>query len=77
MSFPNHGSSFKASKALYTVVARRWHRAASGAAWWYQNKLSSPAGGFSRLAAAPAPRGAASGPGAQPGAPGVEVAKVE
>ena len=65
-----------ASKALYTVVAVVGIAAASGAAWWYQNKLSSPA--TDSVAAAPAPRGAASGPGGAAGRPpGVEVARVE
>lgn len=65
-----------ASKALYTVVAVVGIAAASGAAWWYQNKPSSPA--TDSVAAAPAPRGAASGPGGAAGRPpGVEVARVE
>ena len=66
-----------ASKALYSVVAVVGIAAASGAAWWYQNKPSRPADGAA-AAGAPAPRGAASGPGgaaARP--PGVEVARVE
>jgi membrane fusion protein (multidrug efflux system) len=68
-----------ASKALYTVVAVVGIAAASGAAWWYQNKPAKPADGAA--AGAPAPRGAASGPGGPAGAPGrppaVEVARVE
>ncbi len=66
-----------ASKALYTVVAVVGIAAASGAAWWYQNKPSRPADG-AVAAGAPAPRGAASGPGGGAGRPpGVEVARVE
>lgn len=65
-----------ASKALYTVVAVVGIAAASGAAWWYQNKPSKPSD--AAVAGAPAPRGAASGPGGGAGRPpGVEVARVE
>ena len=64
-----------ASKTIYTVVAVVGIAAASGAAWWYQNKSVKPAEGN-----ASAPTGAASQPGgsgapARP--PSVEVAKVE
>ena len=66
-----------ASKAVYSVVAVVGIAAASGAAWWYQSRPSSPkeitgapAGASS---AASAPAGAASAPRAA----GVEVARVE
>ncbi len=68
-----------ASKALYTVVAVVGIAAASGAAWWYQNKPAKPADGSAAVGAgAPAPRNAASGPGGGAGRPpAVEVARVE
>jgi membrane fusion protein (multidrug efflux system) len=65
-----------ASKAIYTVIAALGIAAASGAAWWYQNKPSKPAAeGASAppAAGAPQPNGGA-GP-ARP--PSVEVARVE
>jgi membrane fusion protein, multidrug efflux system len=66
-----------ASKAIYTVVAVVGIAAASGAAWWYQNKPAKPAGETALAAsgngAAPQAGGAA-GP-ARP--PAVEVARVE
>ena len=66
-----------ASKALYSVVAVVGIAAASGAAWWYQNKPAKPADGGA-AAGAPAPRNAASGPGGGAGRPpAVEVARVE
>lgn len=71
-----------AFKPLYTAVAVVGIAAASGAAWWYQNKPATPASagasaqGASPRAAATAASGAGSGAGAQR-APGVEVAKVE
>jgi membrane fusion protein (multidrug efflux system) len=66
-----------ASKALYTAVAVVGIAAASGAAWWYQNKPSKPAQD-NAAAGAPAPRNAASGPGGGAGRPpAVEVARVE
>jgi len=65
-----------AYKIRYLVVAVAGLALASGAAWWWQNKpVQAPTG-----AAAPAPAGAASGPGGPGGGarmPGVEVAKVE
>lgn len=71
-----------ASKALYSVVAVVGIAAASGAAWWYQNKPKAGAAPTSELAA-DAPKAAASaaggtaGPGGPSGPPAVEVAKVE
>ena len=65
-----------ASKAIYTAVAVVGIAAASGAAWWYQNK---PAGAGSDVALAPGP-GAAARAGAARGTgrpPSVEVARVE
>ena len=65
-----------ASKTIYTAVAIVGIAAASGAAWWYQNK-SAQSGTNVALSAGsgtPAPAGAASGP-ARP--PSVEVARVE
>jgi membrane fusion protein (multidrug efflux system) len=62
-----------AAKAIYPVVAVIGIAAASGAAWWYQQKpASKPVEGAP--VAAEAPRGGASGPVR---APAVEVAKVE
>ncbi len=69
-----------ASKPLYIVVAVAGIAAASGAAWWYQNKPATPAN--SATDAAPAASGkrglgggaAANGPGRPPA---VEVARVE
>jgi membrane fusion protein (multidrug efflux system) len=73
-----------ASKALYTVVAVVGIAAASGAAWWYQNKPAKPAetqqAGGSAGPGRPVAGGAGSGPGAAGGpgrAPAVEVAKVQ
>lgn len=66
-----------ASKTLYPLVAAIGIAAASGAAWWYQNKPKSNAAPSS--AGAPpsqAPTAGASAPGG-PRAPTVEVAKVE
>jgi membrane fusion protein (multidrug efflux system) len=73
-----------ASKAIYSVVAVVGIAAASGAAWWYQNKPKAaglPAEALSTgQAASPAttsPReGASSGGGRSAGTPAVEVAKV-
>ena len=68
-----------ASKAIYSIVAVLGIAAASGAAWWFQNKPQGPqevkAGASERVGpgAAPGPAGAASG--VRPA--GVEVAKVE
>ena len=67
-----------ASKALYTVVAVVGIAAASGAAWWYQNKPAKPADGAAAGAGATAPREAASSPAGGAGRPpAVEVARVE
>jgi membrane fusion protein (multidrug efflux system) len=66
-----------ASKAIYTAVAVVGIAAASGAAWWFQNKPKSTAGGPQATAsgaAAAAPVRGASGPAR---APAVEVARVE
>ena len=64
-----------ASKAIYTVIAAVGIAAASGAAWWYQNKPSKPAAVDASALATGAPQsGAAAGP-ARP--PSVEVARVE
>jgi membrane fusion protein (multidrug efflux system) len=64
-----------ASKAIYTVIAAVGIAAASGAAWWYQNKPSKPAadGASAPAAGASQPNGTV-GP-ARP--PSVEVARVE
>lgn len=65
-----------AFKPLYTTVAVIGIAAASGAAWWYQNKPQSKAEGAlidKPMGTASAPTGAASAPRA----PSVEVAKVE
>jgi membrane fusion protein (multidrug efflux system) len=65
-----------ASKALYPLVAVVGIAAASGAAWWYQNRPSHPAPDTALASGrgAPAPADAASGPAR---APSVEVARVE
>ena len=67
-----------ALKAIYTAVAVLGIAAASGAAWWYQNKPSRPATDAASPAGsnggAVAPAGTASGP-VRP--PSVEVARVE
>lgn len=67
-----------AAKAIYTAVAVVGIAAASGLAWWYQNKPARSAGAEplateSARAGAPAP----GGPPAAGRAPAVEVAKVE
>ena len=63
-----------ASKFLYPVIAAVGIVAASGAAWWYQNKV--PATAANRTGAGPASAGApAAGGGARPVT--VEVAKVQ
>jgi len=64
-----------ASKAIYTVIAAVGIAAASGAAWWHQNKPSKPAadGASAPAAGASQPNGTV-GP-ARP--PSVEVARVE
>ena len=75
------------AKVIYSVVAVVGIAAATGAAWWHQNKPKSEGAPQSSLAqgdgsaqTAGAPQGAASMPAAgasAPRAPGVEVAKVE
>ena len=51
-----------AAKPLYTVIAVVGIAAASGAAWWYQNKSTHPSEGAQAAATAPAPaRGAVRG----------------
>lgn len=62
-----------ASKAIYTVVAAVGIAAASGLAWWYQNKPAAPKTDIVQGGSGPA-AGAASG-AARP--PAVEVARVE
>ncbi|MBA3774453.1 MAG: efflux RND transporter periplasmic adaptor subunit [Ramlibacter sp.] len=68
-----------ASKAIYTVIAVVGIAAASGAAWWYQNKPAKPAEGGAAVASASAqPSGASSGSSQGPARPAaVEVARVE
>ena len=63
-----------AAKPLYTVIAVVGIAAASGAAWWYQNKPKSSPEGAQATSAASAPARGASGAG---GAPAVEIARVE
>ena len=57
-----------ASKAIYTVVAAVGIAAASGAAWWYQNRITQPAVQAEPLQGSPSASG-------RP--PAVEVARVE
>lgn len=69
-----------ASKAIYSAVAVVGIAAASGAAYWYQNKPTGPTeiSGAASGASAARAGGAPTGGGAGPGGPvGVEVAKVE
>ena len=71
-----------ASKALYSVIAAAGIVAASGAAYWYQNKPKGPTeitgAQVSGAVGAPATGAAAARPVGGPGGPaGVEVAKVE
>jgi multidrug efflux pump subunit AcrA (membrane-fusion protein) len=72
---------YMASKAIYGAVAVVGIAAASGAAYWFQNKPRGPQeiAGAAPAASAPAGApGAAGGRGGAPGGPaGVEVAKVE
>ncbi len=63
-----------ASKAIYTVVAAVGIAAASGAAWWYQNK---PGPTASENAAAATDGSQANGAGGPARPPAVEVARVE
>ncbi|MEP6825071.1 MAG: efflux RND transporter periplasmic adaptor subunit, partial [Ramlibacter sp.] len=66
-----------ASKPLYIVVAAVGIAAASGAAWWYQNKPAAPAGNETGASGpAAGPQGGASAAGG-PRPPAVEVARVE
>lgn len=70
------------SKAIYSAIAVVGIAAASGAAYWYQNKPQGPQEITGTAPAASAPSGGASaaraGGGGGPGGPaGVEVAKVE
>jgi membrane fusion protein, multidrug efflux system len=65
-----------ASKAIYTIVAVIGIAAASGAAWWYQNKPAKSGIEPAAAATGESPRSAASAAGpARP--PSVEVARVE
>ena len=63
-----------ASKILYTTVAVVGIAAASGAAWWYQNKPAAKADGAASAASAPQPGASAAG---ALRAAAVEVARVE
>jgi membrane fusion protein (multidrug efflux system) len=63
-----------ASKAIYTVVAVVGIAAASGAAWWYQNKPGTPR---ADSAAAPADAARPAGAGGPARPPAVEAARVE
>ncbi|KQT07698.1 efflux RND transporter periplasmic adaptor subunit [Ramlibacter sp. Leaf400] len=63
-----------ASKPLYMVIAVAGIAAASGAAWWFQNKQRPAPATQESAVVAPAPAGAASG-AARP--PAVEIARVE
>jgi membrane fusion protein, multidrug efflux system len=63
-----------ASKAIYTVVAVAGIAAASGAAWWYQNKAGTHG---SEKVAAPAEGAQNGGPSGPSRPPAVEVARVE
>jgi membrane fusion protein, multidrug efflux system len=72
------------SKAIYSVVAVVGIAAASGAAWWYQNKPKNSGGTEVAAVGADVPRGPAAGASAAAGGgtggggkPAVEVAKVE
>ena len=68
-----------ASKVIYSAIAVVGIAAASGAAYWYQNKPQGPMEITAAAPAASAPRGpGGNGGGGGPGGPiGVEVAKVE
>ena len=70
---PGRKLIFMASKAIYTMVAVVGIAAASGAAWWYQNKPATP-----RTEGAAAPADAQSRTNGGPARPpAVEVARVE
>lgn len=64
-----------ASKAIHTAVAVVGIAAASGAAWWYQNKPSAPANPV--VASGPGRAAPAAGANGPARAPSVEVARVE
>lgn len=69
-----------ASRTIYVVVAVVGIAAASGAAWWFQNKPSQPQAAAELAAGAAAPQAAASGPqaGSEAGrTPSVEAAQVQ
>ncbi|MEO7641143.1 MAG: efflux transporter periplasmic adaptor subunit, partial [Ramlibacter sp.] len=67
-----------ASKPLYIVVAAVGIAAASGAAWWYQNRPAAPAGTEAGTGGpAASPQGGASAPAGGSRPPAVEVARVE
>ena len=70
-----------ASKVIYSVVAVVGIAAASGAAWWFQNKPKAQSDADSSTSqSAGAPQSASNAPASgasAPRAPGVEVAKVE
>ena len=69
-----------ASKILYTLVAAVGIGAASGAAWWYQNKATKPASADSpplAQAAGAAPPGPVASGASAPRPIGVEVGKIE
>ncbi len=67
-----------AYKKKYAVLALLGISVASGAAWWWQNKLPNDASGKPSSAAPSAPAGPGSAPGGGPArVPAVEVAKVE
>ncbi|HXD39435.1 MAG TPA: biotin/lipoyl-binding protein, partial [Ramlibacter sp.] len=63
-----------ASKAIYTVVAAAGIAAASGAAWWYQNKAGTHGTDKAPAPAEGAQNGGAGGPSRPPA---VEVARVD
>ena len=63
-----------AQKPIYVLVAIVGIGLASGAAWWLQNKPSSPAASAALAPATTAPAGAARSGG---GTPGVEVTRVK
>ena len=66
-----------AAKPLYTVIAVVGIAAASGAAWWYQNKSKSSPDGTPPAATASGPSRPASGAGGAGAAPAVVIARVE
>ena len=66
-----------ASKPLYIVVAAVGIAAASGAAWWYQNRPATTGSDASASGATASPQGGASAPAGGSRPPAVEVARVE